>query len=204
MQEKVLPIVAFERIDDLLVLAGPEGRHRQGLGLAAGKQRRTVGARQNADLARDRPHRSRIAAVDPPPAAHDRAADDFLFDFLEQLQRQGALGLVGEKFVELRLGRVETVAAVLLAHLAVGGFDQRADRFAQPGLHHRLFRQLRRQAPRVAGAGLGELDDRRDHRLEFAVTEHDGAEHDFLGELLRRGFDHQHAVGGAGDHEVEL
>ena len=159
MQEKVLAIVAFERIDDLLVLAGPEGRHRQGLGLAAGKQRRTVGARQNADLARDRSHRSRVAAVDPPPAAQDRAADDFLFDLLEQLQRQGTLGLVGEEFVDLRLGRIETVAAILLALLAIGGFDHRADRFAQPRLDRR-FRQLRRQAPRLAGAGLGELDDR--------------------------------------------
>jgi hypothetical protein len=36
------------------------------------------------------------------------------------------------------------------------------------------------------------------------VAEHDGAQHDVLGQLLRLGFDHQHGVGGAGDDEVEL
>ena len=36
------------------------------------------------------------------------------------------------------------------------------------------------------------------------VAEHDGAEHDVLGELLGFGLDHQHGVGGAGDDEVEL
>jgi len=35
------------------------------------------------------------------------------------------------------------------------------------------------------------------------MTEHDGAEHDLLGELLRLGFDHQHAFLGAGDEEIE-
>ncbi len=63
-----------------------------------------MGSRQDPDLARNRPHRSRIAAVDAPSAAQYRAADDFLFDLLEQLQRQGALGLVGEQLGELRLG----------------------------------------------------------------------------------------------------
>ena len=51
---------------------------------------------------------------------------------------------------------------------------------------------------------LGEPDDRVDHRLEAAVAEHDGAEHDVLGKLLRLRFHHQHGVGGAGDDEVEL
>ena len=36
------------------------------------------------------------------------------------------------------------------------------------------------------------------------VAEFDGAEHDVLGQLLRLGLDHQHALGGAGDHQVEL
>jgi hypothetical protein len=35
------------------------------------------------------------------------------------------------------------------------------------------------------------------------VAEHDGPEHDLLGELLRLRLDHQNRVGGAGDHEIE-
>jgi hypothetical protein len=57
---------------------------------------------------------------------------------------------------------------------------------------------------RLLGGLLGELDDRVDHRLEAAVAEHDGAEHDVLGQLLGFRLDHQHGVGRAGDDEVEL
>jgi len=42
-----------------------------------------------------------------------------------------------------------------------------------------------------------------DHRLHAVVAEHHGAEHDFFGQLLGFGFDHQHGVLGAGDDEVE-
>ncbi len=51
---------------------------------------------------------------------------------------------------------------------------------------------------------LGELDDGVDHRLEMAMAEHHGAEHDVLGKLLGFRFDHQHRVLRAGDDEVEL
>ena len=36
------------------------------------------------------------------------------------------------------------------------------------------------------------------------MAEGDGAEHDVLGQLLRLGLHHQHALGGAGHHQVEL
>ena len=36
------------------------------------------------------------------------------------------------------------------------------------------------------------------------MAEHDGAEHDVFGELLGLGFDHQHGIRGAGDHQFEL
>ena len=57
---------------------------------------------------------------------------------------------------------------------------------------------------RLLGGLLGELDDRLDHRLEVAVAEHHGAEHDLLGKLLRLRLDHQHGVLRAGDDEIEL
>ena len=57
---------------------------------------------------------------------------------------------------------------------------------------------------RLLGGLLGELDDGFDHRLEVAVAEHHGAEHDVFVQFLGFRFDHQHGVGGAGDDQVEL
>ena len=65
MQHEVFPVFALERVDNLLILAGPEGRDHQRLGFAAGEQRRTVRTRQDADLGLDRPHRARVAPVNP-------------------------------------------------------------------------------------------------------------------------------------------
>ena len=56
---------------------------------------------------------------------------------------------------------------------------------------------------RLAGF-VGELVDRADRRLHLLVAEHDRAEHDLLGQLLRLGLHHQHRVLGAGHDEVEL
>ena len=57
---------------------------------------------------------------------------------------------------------------------------------------------------RLLGGLLGQLDDGLDDGLEVAVTEHHGAEHDVLVQLLGFRFHHQHGVGSAGDDEVEL
>ena len=64
MQHEVLAVFALERIDDLLVLAGAQRRHNQGLGLAAGEQGAAVQARQDSDLGPDRAHGPGVAAVD--------------------------------------------------------------------------------------------------------------------------------------------
>ena len=204
MQHEVFPILALERVDDLLILAGSERRHHQRLGFAAGEQRRAMCTRQDSNLGLDRPNRARVAAIDPASAAQHGPADDFLFEILEQLERLRALLLVGVQVRDLRLGRVEPVATVLLALLAIGGIDQRADRIAQPRLDCADFSRFGRQQPRVARAGLGKLDDRLDHRLELAVAECHRAQHDLLGKFLGLGLDHQHALAGAGDDEFEL
>jgi hypothetical protein len=54
VQHEGFAILALERVDDLLVLAGAERGDDQRLGLAAGEQRGAVGARQDADLGDDR------------------------------------------------------------------------------------------------------------------------------------------------------
>ena len=60
------------------------------LGLAAGEQRRAVGARQDADLGDDRADGLGVAAVDAQAGVEDRVADDVGFELLEQ-----PLGLLG-------------------------------------------------------------------------------------------------------------
>src|SRR5262249_30375473 len=55
VQQEGLLVGALQRVDELLVLAGAERGDHQRLGLAAREQRRAVGARQDADLADDRP-----------------------------------------------------------------------------------------------------------------------------------------------------
>ncbi len=60
------------------------------------------------------------------------------------------------------------------------------------------------EVARLLGGALGQLDDGVDHGLEALVAVHHGAEHDVLGQLLGFRLHHQHGVGGAGDHEVEL
>src|SRR5437870_4383944 len=53
--EALLVVGLLHRVDDLHVLGGAEGHGDEGLRLAAGEQRRPVGAGQHADLAADGP-----------------------------------------------------------------------------------------------------------------------------------------------------
>ena len=85
MEQEALLVGALERVDVLLVLAGAERRHDQRLGLAAGEQRRAVGARQHADLGEDRPHRRQVAAVDAALVVEDVPAHDLGLGVVERL-----------------------------------------------------------------------------------------------------------------------
>ena len=66
VEHEIFAILAFEGVDDLLVLTGSERRHHERLRLAPGKKGRAVRPGQNADLARYWPNSARIASVDPP------------------------------------------------------------------------------------------------------------------------------------------
>src|SRR5690242_7571431 len=72
-----------QRIDVLLVLTGTERCHHERLSLAAGEQRRAMGARQYADLDHDVADRSGVAAVDPLASIENVPANDLGFQLLE-------------------------------------------------------------------------------------------------------------------------
>ena len=206
-QERFL-VGALQRVDVLLVLAGPECRYDQRLGLAAREQCRAMGARQHASFAYDRAHGLDVAAVNARAGVEDVPAHDLGFEILEH---GGDL--------KLRMLRVLDVRRQEMAHNALfGGVEPLVplhlvgDRIGRPQVlldqAAHLFLQRRvvghGEFPRLLRRFLGELDDRLDHRLEMPVAEHHGAEHHLLGQLLRLGLDHQHGVLGAGDDQVEL
>ena len=80
VQQEGLLVGAFQRVDELLVVAGAERGDHQGLGLAAGEQGRAVGARQDADFRDDRADGLDVAAVDALAGVEDVAAHDVGFE----------------------------------------------------------------------------------------------------------------------------
>ena len=74
VQQEVRARGAVQRVDHLLVVAGAERGHHQRLGLAAGEERRAVGARQHADLGDDRADGDEVAAVDAAAVVEDVAS----------------------------------------------------------------------------------------------------------------------------------
>jgi hypothetical protein len=129
MQHEILAVLPFERVDDLLILTGPERRHRQRLRLASGEQCRAVSPPKDPDLARNRPDGVGIATVNPRSPAQNSATDDLLFEILEQRQCCRALRLVRKYLGQLRLRRIQPIAPVLLALLAIRILDERSYRF---------------------------------------------------------------------------
>ena len=118
------------------------------------------------------------------------------------LGRQRRLGVGrNQRGDHLLLDGGDAVAALMLGGDAIG--------LAQLGLGHathalnHLAVVLGLQFPRLLGGALGELDDGVEHRLEMLLAVDHGAEHHVLGQFLRLGFDHQHGVCRAGDHEIE-
>ena len=78
------------------------------------------------------------------------------------------LQFVREYLRHPRFRRIQMIAPILLALLAIRCLDHRTDRFLQPRLDRAGLQWVVRQAPRLARTGFGEFDDRLKYRLEFA------------------------------------
>ena len=177
------------------------------LGLAAGEQRRAVRARQHADLGDDRPDGLGVAAVDARLALQDGAAHDVGLQVLEELGPRACVRLrprTGRHI--LRLGGVELVVSAPASAARDRPRPARREPLAQLRASMRLLLRRRLgQRPRApwrrisASSMIASITG-----WKLAMAERDGAEHDLLGQLLGLGFDHQHALGGAGDDQVEL
>ena len=208
VQQERLLVRPVQRVDPLLVLTGAERGDHQRLRLAAGEQRRAVGARQYAHLGNDGAHGLHVAPVDALAGIENAPAHNLGFDLFERAAQ--ALLVVGRALDTFReivrhdldLGGIERLVALLLVGDGIGRahviLDQAEHLFLERGIVRRIV------IARLLRSLLGKPDDGVDHRLEVAVAEHHGAEHHLLVELLRLRLDHQHGVGGTGDDEVEL
>ncbi len=196
---------AFERIDELLVLAGAERGNDERLRFAAREKRGTMRARQRADFGNDGPHGDKIAPVDALLGVEHRIAHHFGFQIVEQIAEilgaDLAVTFADEIFRRLRLDFGDAVAAqMLFGNLERTGQIDGGD-LADLVQNRRIG--IDRNRTRFLRGLLGEADDRVDHRLHAAMAEHDRAEHDVFRQFLGFGFHHQHRIGGAGHDEIE-
>ena len=202
VQQEVGAVAAVQRVDELLVIAGAQRGDHEALGLAAGEQRRAVGAGQDADLGDDGPNGREVAPVDPAAVVEDVPANDFRLELLDA----GVEVRIGELFLAERgLDRGLGVGDGVLAVELVADREGVAHRGLAGALHLGVERAVvgRREVERLLGGRLGHVDDHVDHRLHLLVAELDRAEHLGLRELVGLGLDHHHRVLGAGDDQVE-
>ena len=210
VEHEAFAVLAFERVDVLLVALRAERCDHQCLRFAAREQRRTVGTRQHAGTDFDRAHGARVAAVDTRFAVQDLRTDDLRFD-VEQHVADGCLvgcdrtgcscvffQLRRRRCVDfLQLGRTRLLVADLVSGEQVGlrQFRHACDQ--------RLVLRSRLPVPFRLAAFTDQLMDRVDRDLHLLVTEHHGAEHHFFAQLLRFRFHHQHRAFRTGDDQVE-
>ena len=205
MQHEMLTILAFQRIDDLLVLAGAQRIDHKRLGLAAGKQRRSVSAFQNTDLGHDLAHCLGVPTVDANPGFQDVAAHDFLFKLLEKTRRHCNVELFFLHLLERAiLGRGHGLDALLLDGLGIGVAQWLLGDLPQTGFDRLDTLLGRRQRPGLLGAVVGEIHDEFDDFADRLMGKANTAQRHVLVEFLDLGLDHQHAFHGACDEQVHV
>jgi hypothetical protein len=165
------------------------------------------GARQDPGANADRTHGTRVAAVDARIARENLLAHDLRFQVEDHVadrarrirRRIGRQHVRGRALVDF-LQRL--LARLLLAHL-VRGAELALDGLGDLG-EERLILGRRLPFPHGLARFFDQRMDEVDDGLLLLVAEHHGAQHHFLGQLVRFGLDHQHRGFGSGDHEVEL
>ncbi len=196
---------AFERVDELLVLARTQGRDDERLRLAAREQRRAVRARKDVHLRQDGANGLQVAPVDALARLDDVVANDVALQCLERAGEQNLLAGITLGHLDLGqhllLGRGDQILTLLLLLGGEGcaqiGFGDLLD------LGGVLLRVGNLDVPGLLRSRLGELDDRLDDGLELLVPEHHRFEHLLFGQLLGFQFDHHHRVCRSGDDQIE-
>ncbi len=207
MQHEPIAVLAFQRVDDLRVAIGAEGCNDDRLCLAPREYRRAVSPREHAGRNRDRAHGRGVATIDAGLTAQHAIPHDAALELAERARhlfgRVGGIVATGQRLDHVVAQLANLRVALLLVTDRIG-----RGQFAL-GLRGNRFRQRRILFGRLPFPGrlarLGrQFVDRGDGRLHLLVTEHDRAEHHFLGQAVGLRFDHQHRVLGARYHQIEL
>ena len=204
MQQKVVSVLAFERVDHLRVALGAQRGHHQRLGFTAREQRRTMGTRQHAGTDADRPYLAGGTAVDARLGVQDTSAYDAFFHRREQrlhFLRPLAVFTGQVRHALANLGN--RLLARLLVRDGIGVLE-RLFRHRHHGGLERLVLLGRHPRPRLDTGFLRHLADRLQHRLERLLAEQHTIEHDRLGQHAGLGLDHDDACRRTRDHQIQI
>ncbi len=206
MQHELLDALALVLLDELGVPLGAQGGRDQGLGLAAGEERRAVGAGEEPGLDVDGPDLVEPPVVEAGALVDHHLAEDLLFEPADDLLDLPLLRrlLLGDG---LEVGLDHGVDGVLALELLLGeesglqgGVEIRLDLLVE-----RLGVDLRRRPNRLLRLPLAEqLVLRLDDLLDLQVAAPDALEHQLLGDLVGPGFHHHHRLFGADHDEIEV
>ena len=203
VEHVVLVRLPLEVVDKTLVHAGAERDRTERLRLAAGEQRRSVRARQQADLALDVTDFVDLAAVDADALVEDPLAHFALLDRADETDNRL---LIRRIFFRQRR---DDVGRDLVLLRVPGDLLRDRDRFAQ-AIRRQCFHagderlggfiKLERD---LLDADLGhdpllELDD----LLDRLVSEEHHLEHGVLADLARFAFDARKRFGDSGDDDI--
>ena len=205
MKEERFPVLLDQAVDLLLVLTRAEGCGDDALGLASGKQRRPVDAREEGYLDRDRPDGLVVTTIDAALLvehlpAHRVVAKvlvgtlDIAFE-IRELRRQ-----LGHDFL-FDFAKA-AVARVLLRDVA-GLDDPRESDLFDPRVDL-LVSRVRREGPLFLADRLADLLDELEDTLHRLVTELDGGDQVRFGQLIGFAFDHDDGVLGRGHDQLAV
>ena len=205
-QEALELILLEEQVQPLHVFLGAQRKGRKRLRLAASKQRRTVYARQQADLAGDLANLVERAAIRTPPRVQNFVAENILAQLLKRPLGQRPLLFIflGNGIHDLGFQLIHQLIAFLLRMLfgvqrilqlrAVLLLDFVVQRLVKRKWRdHNLLRlQLRVQ-----------FANRRHDLLDLRVAKFQRIHDRFFRNLQRARLHHHDALFGARDHDVE-
>ncbi|MNL02136.1 hypothetical protein D3C87_1226350 [compost metagenome] len=206
MQKETFLVHAGQAVDILFVFAGAERRNNDRLGFTTGEQRRAVRTRQDANFRNYRTNGREVAAIDAALGVENVPANDLRLKVLEDSADffRAVLRFAffrQEVSLDLRLYGVDGGVTGSLFGDLVGGAQ-----FGFGKAEHFVFERgeiFRFEFARFLGGNFSELDDRVDNRLEAAMAEHDGAEHDVFVEFLGFRLHHQDGVLRAGNNQIQ-
>src|SRR5690606_17935559 len=210
VHHEAIAVLAHDRVNDLLVLLGTQGGHYQSLSFATCEQGATVSTGQNAQTNADRTNGAGIATVNTGFAAQDARTHNLAFQVEHhvfngnhiRLILTGSFSLSLDRFFNLSVDSTHLFGTSLFfaslvglsqTFLSSGGYrSQQA--FVNSG---------RLPVPLGLAGFFNQFVNAVDGRLHLLVSKHHTTQHDFFGQLLGFGLNHQHCLFGTGHNQIQ-